>query len=35
VQYGDTALYKVLNSEDPAVGKALEMISSGIPVYKK
>ena len=35
IKYGDTALYKVLNSEDPAVGKALEMISSGTPVYKK
>jgi carboxyl-terminal processing protease len=35
IKYGDTALYKVLNSEDPVVGKALEMISSGIPVSKK
>lgn len=35
VKYGDVALYKVLNGEDSAVGKALEMINSGIPVYKK
>jgi hypothetical protein len=35
VTYGDESLYKVLNSEDPAVGKALELINSGAPVYKR